>query len=297
MSQPWGWGADGELTAEAAREVIVRDAPALASGELRLLGEGWDCRVFIGDGELVYKFGKRRQMARYLEAECRLLEMLAGRLPVEIPVIRARGEGWICYKLLSGTAISTGAPSSEITRQVGRFLAALHTVPASEAGVCGIEITPRGTGRMRERAQAGAAHASGALAADQAEWVARFIATEPPPSGGTMPVVVHNDLNAEHILVHDGAVSGIIDWTDAALGDPAADFAGLAHWGGMKLVHEVLREYPLAIDPGFAARAAYIAACIGIIDAGYGVQTGRAHCVERGRQVIATAMRDSASPM
>ncbi|NEB80476.1 phosphotransferase, partial [Streptomyces sp. SID14478] len=35
-------------------------------------------------------------------------------------------------------------------------------------------------------------------------------------------VLVHHDLKGEHLLVsQDGRVRGVLDWTDAAVGDPA----------------------------------------------------------------------------
>jgi len=40
--------------------------------------------------------------------------------------------------------------------------------------------------------------------------------------------LVHGDLKGEHVLVDHGRVSGVLDWTDAELGDPATDVAGLA---------------------------------------------------------------------
>jgi aminoglycoside phosphotransferase (APT) family kinase protein len=40
---------------------------------------------------------------------------------------------------------------------------------------------------------------------------------------------VHGDLGPEHILVRDASKVGIIDWTDAHIGDPALDLAWLLH--------------------------------------------------------------------
>jgi aminoglycoside phosphotransferase (APT) family kinase protein len=47
-------------------------------------------------------------------------------------------------------------------------------------------------------------------------------------------VLVHNDLAAEHVLgdPESGMPTGVIDWSDMALGAPVVDFAGLFHWSG-----------------------------------------------------------------
>jgi aminoglycoside phosphotransferase (APT) family kinase protein len=65
------------------------------------------------------------------------------------------------------------------------------------------------------------------LETDQARRVRAFL-DEPPPPTRTVVQAQHNDLGAEHILVDDrGEVTGVIDWTDAALTDPARDIGSL----------------------------------------------------------------------
>ncbi|GAB2806830.1 phosphotransferase [Lentzea nigeriaca] len=46
--------------------------------------------------------------------------------------------------------------------------------------------------------------------------------TWPPRS-----VVAHTDISPANTLVVDGKLSGVIDWTDSLVGDPAADFRRL----------------------------------------------------------------------
>jgi aminoglycoside phosphotransferase (APT) family kinase protein len=44
----------------------------------------------------------------------------------------------------------------------------------------------------------------------------------PPPQA---PVVVHGDLHFRHLLVDGGHASGVIDWGDVCLADPAIDLS------------------------------------------------------------------------
>ena len=44
-------------------------------------------------------------------------------------------------------------------------------------------------------------------------------------AGRTPVTLVHGDLGPAHLLSQDGALTGVIDWTDARLGDPALDLA------------------------------------------------------------------------
>lgn len=58
------------------------------------------------------------------------------------------------------------------------------------------------------------------------------------------PVLVHRDLAPEHVLVDErGGVVGLIDFEDAAVGDPAIDFAGLLGFLGRDRVEVLLADY------------------------------------------------------
>ena len=52
----------------------------------------------------------------------------------------------------------------------------------------------------------------------------RVLHADPPPTS-TERVLAHADLGAEHLLAADGRLTGVIDWSDAAVTDPALDFA------------------------------------------------------------------------
>jgi aminoglycoside 2''-phosphotransferase len=71
--------------------------------------------------------------------------------------------------------------------------------------------------------------------------------------------LIHGDLAPEHILCNPeaGSITGVIDWGDACLGDPALDFAGLFSLGGEKLVDRVLAYYPRPLDETFRRRVRF----------------------------------------
>lgn len=43
------------------------------------------------------------------------------------------------------------------------------------------------------------------------------------------PRIVHGDLHLRHVLIEGGRLSGVIDWIDVGLADPAVDLA--LYWG------------------------------------------------------------------
>ncbi len=50
-----------------------------------------------------------------------------------------------------------------------------------------------------------------------------------PELPGNGPVIVHGDFGPQNLLVHDGAISALIDWEFAHLGQPVED-AAWAEW-------------------------------------------------------------------
>lgn len=72
--------------------------------------------------------------------------------------------------------------------------------------------------------------------------------------------MLHNDLKGEHLLVTgSGRLCGVLDWTDAMVGDVAEDVAGLAIAVGAAAA---VRAATLAgYERAVCARALYLARC------------------------------------
>jgi aminoglycoside phosphotransferase (APT) family kinase protein len=105
---------------------------------------------------------------------------------------------------------------------------------------------------------------------------------------GCARVLVHNDFAAEHVLIDAEAqrVTGVIDWSDIAISDPAADFAGIFHWGGDPFADAVLAAYEGALDNGFRRRARFMAVCRGAMDVAFGRQFARPEYVRFGLRAM-----------
>lgn len=104
----------------------------------------------------------------------------------------------------------------------------------------------------------------------------------------SMPALVHNDLAAEHILLDPvtRTVTGIIDWSDIAVGDCAVDFAGLFHWGGQAFLNAVLSTYDGPIDDLVVGRARFLAACRGVADVTFGLERDRPEYIVAGIRAL-----------
>lgn len=65
--------------------------------------------------------------------------------------------------------------------------------------------------------------------------------------------MAHADLGPHHILISGGAVAGVIDWTDARVGDPAIDLAWLLFGAPTPVAAAVAETY--GVDDSTRRRA------------------------------------------
>src|SRR5215475_12238169 len=111
------WHNDFPLDPARVATIVADDvAGELAVERVEALGEGWDFTTFLVDGDWVFRFPKRRQSARQLAREHKLLNALAPALadqPIGIPSYRffvtaSKGFplGYVGYRYLHGAPLA-----------------------------------------------------------------------------------------------------------------------------------------------------------------------------------------------
>ena len=88
-------------------------------------------------------------------------------------------------------------------------------------------------------------------------------------------MLAHADLGAEHILEHRGRLTGVIDWSDAAVTDPALDFARLYRDFGPAFLNAALAAYRGRSPELLLPRIEFFARCAALEDIAYGRASGR----------------------
>jgi aminoglycoside phosphotransferase (APT) family kinase protein len=184
---------------------------------------GWDNRVTLVDGRWVDRTPRFPDREAQLRRETALLPWLAPLLPLPVPVpeVVAEEPFTVRYAYLPGEACP--GTSARHGTAIGGFLRVLHSVDADEA--------MRNGARDAAATYAEVSTTLSRMADDVLPLLPRHVtavggallarvATPPARTG-----VIHGDLGPEHIRVVEDQVTGVIDWGDSCVGDPALDLA------------------------------------------------------------------------
>lgn len=161
-------------------------------------------------------FVVRRRDARRAAQEFRLLQLLAARdLPVPAP-LRLDGAAFeVEY-------VESEPPPNELAEPLARALAGLHSAGSPLEEVSFLQT--------------------------QDDRAAALVGTRPPRANE--PVLLHGDFWPGNCLWRSGKVAAIVDWEDAATGDPVADVGNcrleLLWAAGQEAVATFTEEYAAA---------------------------------------------------
>lgn len=296
MTEPWA--AQRVVDPDLAKTLLELQFPDLAPVRLESLGEGWDNTAYLVNESLVFRFPRRDVAVPLTETESRVLPLLAPHLPVAVPSPEWKGvpEGrypwpFFGYRMLPGRTADRAelddASRAALARPLAGFLAALHAIPVEPSW----GLSPDTIGRLDGAKLAGRVRASlEALHRDEVVGGAKTwkeIADEAASlRGGSDLRVVHGDLYARHLILDDGrGLSGVIDWGDVHLGDPAVDLS--VGWSFLPPSGRLpFREAYGPIDEGIWKLARLRALHYGIVLIDYGRGVNDPHLVREGRTIL-----------
>lgn len=192
-----------------------------------------------------------------LARERTVLDLIRPRLS-DIPIpeyayVPKSSNDFAGYRTIPGTRLSpwrfqrlSKARRHSEARRLGRFLSALHKTPLEPVRKLGVEARDKSPGNrsmasrlMRERWKD--------LDRRTRDVFQGWIQRSGEINHDFSPVLTHFDLWSKHIY-HDprtGKLTGIIDWGDVRISDPAKDFYGFWVYGEAFL-DDVLSHYDLA---------------------------------------------------
>ncbi len=270
------WKADRVLTLDDAREAIGSGFPEVDARDLRHLGSGWEFDAYLtGDG-WVFRFPRRAEYAGAFDLEGAVHGLVAGPLaPVAVPRVELRGEPgptfpyrFSGHRFIPGVGADDAAMrhSTAFAADLGAALRAIHAVPLEDAAAVG---APRETEGPVEWLREALGIADGIAGVDPAvdDAIAWLRGVDGPPPDPGEARFIHNDLGPEHVLLDPatGRLVGILDWTDAAIGDPAFDFAPQLAWGGRDLIAGILVGYGPPVTDAFLDRVRFFARLMALV--------------------------------
>jgi aminoglycoside 2''-phosphotransferase len=274
------------------------------------IGEGWDSIALLVNDHDVFRFAKRPDAAVRQAREAELLSLLADRLPLPIPRYTHTwtdpawpGKRIVGYRLIPGERLlpDNARPEQRASQaaQLGEFVSMLHAVPVAEArrhGALGGDAASRRAayrGFFRTvRSNMLPLFTAREQAAIVAFW-SRYL--DDDACFAFTPTLVHRDLNTEHVLVDPatGNLTGVIDWGDAGIDDPAVDFAGVWRQLGENFVRQMLAAYRHSLDTTFLRRMDFYAGMEPFHEIHFGQKEGDAahlaHGIEWARRQFAQA--------
>lgn len=220
----------------------------IAFADAVVVDTGWDFAV-VDTGEWVFRLPRREPVVAALRIERRLLALLAHRLPLPVPEMSlhtlADGTVYALYPRLPGEP-SGCDDAAAIGGDVATLLTALHAVEPADALVLGLAAP--GTLDLDLLARRASAEVVPLLPWEAVTALHEAFATlrEPAPA----EVLVHADLGEANLLVSGGRLTGVLDWTDAHLGDPAMDLTWFVQCLGEAGARAALARYepPAGID-------------------------------------------------
>lgn len=223
----------------------------------RVIGYGFTSTVVETADGIVFRLLRVPKVHRRFERLQALLMAIAPRLPAAVPEPRwltgpcdAFKHGAIGYARLPGRIMTEesfyASDRAALARSFARFIAALHAIPVQDVSMLSVR-TPE---RRMEIERSVRDYAEPALREHFSEeefalaeaWWERYLGD--PEMMSYEAKMTHGDIWWANVLVDEsGAViTGVLDWDEAAVADPARDFGGVAYLG-VDFMESVLDAY------------------------------------------------------
>ncbi|ARU62241.1 hypothetical protein CBW65_15420 [Tumebacillus avium] len=272
-------------------ESVYRKHPQLRPEGARAVAHGWANQVWIVGERLVFRFPRTEQGKRELWQEEQVLPELAGKLGVGIPEFLYRSEAdedvtYAGYRQIPGSQLTaevfsnmTSAEKMELAVTLGSFLTTLHI---HEPTIQLPMIAKEHWAAFYREIEAKAFPLLNGVEQDWTRELFRDFLQDPENFAYT-PRLLHGDLSADHLLACSGRLTGVIDFGDLRIGDPAYDFVGLYVEYGATFTQEVLAHYKLPQDEKFWQRVSgFYSGRLSFHSILYGLDTGSDRHVQAG---------------
>jgi aminoglycoside phosphotransferase (APT) family kinase protein len=238
------------------RGLLSEQFPHWSDRSLRRIPDsGTDNAIFRLGDDLGVRLPRIAWAVPQIDKECRWLARLADELPVPVPVPVGRGEPgggypypWLVYPWLDGISLDRHpVGSAALVQDVAAFVGALHAIPTTGGPAPGRRGGPMAP--LEREVEWAMEQLEGLIDTARARAVWRMARDATSPGGH---VWIHGDLLPGNMLVENGRLAGVIDWSATGVGDPACD--AMFAWSLRPEERELFRTL-LGVDDATWARA------------------------------------------
>lgn len=230
----------------------------LKDDELSLNEMGIDFRVAIAcdlhDQKWVLRIPRREDLADQIQQESKILDLVKRHLSVAVPDWKIASPRLVAYPLLENQPVITFDAKSfevswhidqnenQIVSSLAKILSQLHKISVSEAVSVGAKVLSAQQARQEILDNIVEVKREIGIRAELENRWRKWVETD--NYWPDFSAFVHGDLYAGHILSDRyGKISGLIDWSEAQISDPAIDFSGHLAVFGEKSLAELISEY------------------------------------------------------
>lgn len=268
------WHPEIEVTENIAKQCIEEQFAELTPlQELVCVGEGWDNKVFLVNREIIFRFPRRNIAVGLIDRENRVLKYLHAdsnlrTMPslhtLQIPNPEYFGKPssifpypFHGYKKIPGKsgcyAELTAAQRAASIVPLAKFIKQLHSINVASAEEIGAldPVLDRTTNEyinttlIERTKQVNNTHImqlDAECIQHEIDLVAGIKLADHPKC------LIQGDLYCRHLMFNNGKLTGIIDWGDVAINNPAVDLA-VVHSFYPKECHAIFLQHYGAVDP------------------------------------------------
>lgn len=232
--------------------------PPIEIQAARLNRDGLVNDIVIVNDAVVFRFAKNEQSRALLVHEIRVLQFVAKHISLPVPCFESLAPDVVMYPFLRDEPLSRETilrlplpKQTALAAQLAQFLQSLHTIPSAELTAHHIRTKTLPTRVAYEKFYADLERELfPLLMRHQVIWLNQLFAPvwERTLDFSIKPALAHGDLGPYHLLYDPATqlLSGVLDFGEASLYDPADDFANLLNGLGESFVSRMLLYYPSA---------------------------------------------------
>lgn len=283
--------------------ILKKHTPNLREEKIVWYIDGWDFILAVIDSQ-AFRFPRRKDYESKLPTEAAFIKEFISKSPIAIPELKLHSDtsigNYASYLFLPGVPFTkklaeTFSTDNKmfIARQIGKFLTSLHSFPIAEARKIGItEIDALSA--WSDRFEKIKSKVFPYLDKKEQDWTIKIFTAflKLVKDNPVENKVTHSDIMPEHVIVdpQNQTLTGIIDFGDIEISDPAYDFTFLKKYG-KEFLDEAYRNYAFKRDPVFEKRRQFYEDILVVTNLEHSIKVGDQYWIKKHQEELTKYFR------